>query len=340
MMNGTIHHESALSEEEEEEEETPESDNPPQTNGDSAPEDDQSTPDDARTSNQDETEPQIEEAEERPKPDIVLNPASANIAVETDTPHFDVQKAPHSPEDNVSPQIQSTERNNFTPVITAEVHEPEDREITPPPPSPPAETAQEQDPSADITIEPPPPSELVIEPTAVSKPEEASVIKPEEPPTEVTTADDSILQPPEDYQSPPARQQQELPSHSGDLLVEVDVEPLPPPSTREPIEHGEDSDEEKPASSTPTPEDTDEPDLKPLNTTDPPEEPSAPDAKQDQDETDYKMKPSEIKPSEVALAIESQRQCGTCHSSQCTCNSSSLLVSFHDQAFLEYTPCG
>ena len=133
-MNGTIHHQQALSEEEEED--TPESDNPPQTNGDSAPEDDQNTADDVTTSHQEqETEPHME----RHVPDNVLSPAAANIAVETDAPHIDAQKAPHSPEDNVYPQ--TTESNDFTPVITAEVHradtEPEDMEFTPPPPSPP-----------------------------------------------------------------------------------------------------------------------------------------------------------------------------------------------------------
>ena len=338
MMNGTIHHQQALREEEEED--TPESDNPPQTNGDSAPEDDQSTADDVTTSHQEqETEPHME----RHVPDNVLSPAAANIAVETDAPHIDAQKAPHSPEDNVYPQ--TTESNDFTPVIKAEVHradkEPEDMEFTPPPPSPPpVETVQEQDPSADITIEPPPPppSELVIEPITGSKPKDEAEVKSEESPKEpeVSTTDDSILQPPEDYQSPPAAQQEEPPALSGDLLVKVDIEPIP--RHREPIEQSERSDDEKPAS--PTPEDTDEPDLKPLNTSDPLPEPSAPEAKPDLDETDYKMKPSEIKPSEVALAIESQRQCGTCHSAQCTCNTSSLLVSTGTQTMtIPFSKC-
>lgn len=296
-----------------------------------------STTDEPELSNEEEPR-----TDDRPAAAVTISPVTANIAVETDTSNEDTERPQHSPEDNVSPQIQMTNSTDFTPVVTKEAKEPkreqEDRDETPPPPSPPpVETIHEQEPPADITIEPPPPAEMIMEPETISKKADEPVLQtepavllasPQPAPesevleestsqagleTDVRESDEGILQPPVDYQSP---------EHRVDTLVNVEVHKPPPPiSSREPVEHGV-SDEEKPSS--PTPDMAEKlPDLQKPEIN----EELVPETKDDTDETDYKMKASEIKPSDVATAIEMQRQCGTCHSNNCTCNTSSLLVS-------------
>lgn len=122
--------------------------------------------------------------------------------------------------------------------------------------------------------------------------------KPDDPSEEQITPNteepaEVIIDPPEDYQS---------------TDEEGRNEQFPPPpitgtdeTTKEPVEDDVTESEQK------------------LDNTDAPAE--------DRDEPDRKMKASEFKPSDVAIHIEMERQCGDCHSTQCTCNVTTLLVS-------------
>lgn len=132
-----------------------------------------------------------------------------------------------------------------------------------------------------------------------------------------------IIEPPVDYQSPEEDSIDDLPPPplpprestptSGDTTLPL--EPTPPPSppsetvaqetAREPVEHDDATDTVHKIDNTATESTVD-----------------------GEDEPDRKMKASEIKPSDVAISIEMERQCENCKSANCNCNvNGSLLVS-------------